>query len=46
MAIDKGKKPLVGALQGLEATAVAIKAVEALTTGTTQAIKASELQLT
>jgi predicted dehydrogenase len=46
MAINEGKKVAAGALQGLEATAIALKAVEALTTGTTQAIKASELQLT
>jgi predicted dehydrogenase len=45
MAINEGKKVAAGALQGLEATAIALKAVEALTTGTTQAIKASDLQL-
>ncbi len=46
MAINEGKKVAAGALQGLEATAIALKAVEALTTGSTQAIKANELQLT
>ncbi|MCS7191399.1 MAG: Gfo/Idh/MocA family oxidoreductase [Armatimonadetes bacterium] len=45
MAIREGKKVAAGALQGLEATAIAIKAVEALTKGTTQNIKASDLQL-
>ncbi len=45
MAIREGKKVAAGALQGLEATAIALKAVEALTTGTTQTIKASDLQL-
>lgn len=45
MAIREGKKVAAGALQGLEATAIALKAVEALTTATTQTIKASDLQL-
>jgi len=45
MAIGEGKKVAAGALQGLEATAIALKAVEALVTGSTQAIKASDLQL-
>ncbi len=45
MAIREGKKVAAGALQGLEATAIALKAVEALTTGTTQAIKESDLRL-
>lgn len=45
MAISEGKKVAAGALQGLEATTVALKAVEALTAGTPQTIKASDLQL-
>lgn len=45
MAISEGKKVAVGALQGLEATAVSLKAVEALNSGTTQTIKAEDLQL-
>ncbi|MCS7264133.1 MAG: Gfo/Idh/MocA family oxidoreductase [Armatimonadetes bacterium] len=45
MAIGNGKKVASGAIQGLESTAIALKAVEALTTGSTQTIKANELQL-
>ncbi len=45
MAIRDGKRPAAGAVHGLEATALALKAVEALTTGTPCTIKASDLQL-
>ncbi len=45
LSIRDGKKPAAGALQGLEATAIALKAVEALISGTPQTIKANELQL-
>jgi predicted dehydrogenase len=44
-AITEGKKPMTGAAEGLEATVVALKAVQAWQTGTPQTIKASELQL-
>ena len=44
-AIAEGKKPAVSAAEGFEATVVALKAVEAWRTGTSQTIKATELQL-
>ena len=44
-AIAEGKKPMTGAAEGLEATVVALKAVQAWQTGTPQPIKASDLQL-
>lgn len=44
-AIKEGKKPVAGAVEGLEATIVALKAVEAWQRGTPQTIKASELQI-
>ncbi len=45
MALREGKRVTAGALQGLEATVLALKAVEALATGSPQTIKASDLQL-
>ncbi len=44
-AITEGKKPMMGVVEGLEATVVALKALQAWQTGTSQDIQATDLPI-